>query len=294
MKILHTILISIGGIVGILLLAIFIYRFIQFRKNNPVLIPKQMDARTVYRFPRSKFRLSEINGGLEYSFNFWMFVGDMDYRYGQEKIICFWKGKSVPSRAICKHEQLPDTTVSMSKRDAEIKENCPFCQDARPLGPEPFIGSYQGEQTTWEHFSDVSPKAYSGIIIALASKNNDLLVHHSLLDGTTETLTIPKIPIQKWLHVVVILKQRHLDVFINGKLINSRHLRSIPIYHPARLSVTPNGGFSGFISRFQYHNHSLNIQEVRHYFNRGPPTDLESHVATTTSSRIMEDVGYSQ
>lgn len=299
MQILPKIFMSLGVILGISVAALMVYRYVIYRRNNPVLIPKQMDARVSHRFPSTKFRLSDVNGGLEYSFNYWMYISNMDYRYGQEKILFFWKGKGGAGRAICKHEQEPDTSTNTehSKRSIEIKENCPFCENVRPLGPEPFIGTYQNtpaQSDNWEHFTSESPKVYSGIIISIAPKSNDLMIRQSLLDGTTETLVVPKVPIQKWLHVVVILKQRYLDVFINGKLITSRHLRSIPIYHPSRLAVNPNGGFSGYISRVQYHNRSLTIQDVRHHFSRGPPTELETHVASSPTSRMIEDLGYSQ
>ena len=287
MKVLNIILMSVGGVVALVILAVSIYHIIIYRRNNPVLIPKQMDAKQAHRFSKRHLRLSDYNGGLEYSFNFWMYISNLDYRYADEKIIMFWKGKYVEPPAVkCKHKQLPDTTISKDSITKEIKESCPFCQDTSPLGKETFQNYNRppGDRTG----------KYSGIVIAIAPKVNDLIVRQSLLNGHQDTLRVSKIPIQKWLHIVTILKQRHLDVFVNGELITSIHLTSIPTYRSASLSVTPNGGFDGFISRVQYHNRALTIQDVRHHFNQGPPTDLELHVASDTGSRIMEDVGYQQ
>lgn len=305
MKVLSLILISVGGVISIVVLAIVIYQIIWHRRNNPVLIPKQMDAKQTHSFPKSKLRLSNYNGGLEYSFNFWIYIKSMDYRYGEEKIILFWKGKGkgVESTKIkCKTEQIPNTMVDNintgkdSRRILEIKESCPFCKNASPLGPETFIGGYEtydnliGSPTltdVLEPFESTTvPKTsgQSGIIVAISPEINELIVRQSLLNGQEETLHIPKLPLQKWLHIAIILKQRYLDVFVNGKLITSRHLKSIPIYDSSRLSVNPNGGFGGFISRLQYHNHSITIQDVRHHFKQGPPTDMEYQVSNSTSS----------
>lgn len=110
--------------------------------------------------------------------------------------------------------------------------------------------------------------------VVLKKDSNTLSINMNLIDGTdSEDIDIENIPLNKWLHVAIVLKQRICEVYINGKLKKYVELKTIPRQNFKDLWVNLNGGFEGFLSRFQYHRRALEFNEVESIVNKGPSTD---------------------
>ena len=63
---------------------------------------------------------------------------------------------------------------------------------------------------------------------------------------------------------------RTLDVYIDGKLVRTFVLPSVPkINVNADVYVTPNGGFSGWTTRFQYTSDETNPQTAWDIYKKG-------------------------
>lgn len=70
--------------------------------------------------------------------------------------------------------------------------------------------------------------------IYLAQDINKLLVKIPMKDGDAcsiqaPPISVPNIPLQRWVHVVVTAHNRTLDLYLNGKLVRSRLLDNIPV-----------------------------------------------------------------
>jgi hypothetical protein len=78
------------------------------------------------------------------------------------------------------------------------------------------------------------------------------------------------IPLQRWNHVVIVLMNRNLDVYLNGKLARSCALRGIPSIYNNGLFVTQNGGFKGDMANLRYFNRSISASEVYDIYKQGP------------------------
>lgn len=90
------------------------------------------------------------------------------------------------------------------------------------------------------------------------SKNNDLYIKLEKYDNKHSKIVFERIPIQKWLHISVIYDDRNLDLWINGKLYSSIYLDNIQNFDKnANMTICPNGGFSGYISKFKYYNYAI-------------------------------------
>ena len=93
-------------------------------------------------------------------------------------------------------------------------------------------------------------------------------------DGPTKknvfTCDVPNIPIQKWVNFVISIYGRTLDTYIDGKLVRTCLLPNIAnVSTSSNIYVTPNGGFDGWTSKFQYFANALNPQEVYNIYAAG-------------------------
>jgi len=118
--------------------------------------------------------------------------------------------------------------------------------------------------------------------IALDTNQNNLKVTFNTYDSTTQgsveenVITIPDIPIQKWVNIVTCFGDNKVDTYINGKLVNTFVTRN-PQYLPKMtdaakppLTWTPTGqSFSGYISNTRYYARFLSPQEVWEIYKGG-------------------------
>ncbi len=83
---------------------------------------------------------------------------------------------------------------------------------------------------------------------------------------------IVDIPLQRWNHIVVILWNRNLDVYLNGKLARSCALKSVPQLNNGSLFLFQDGGFSGDLANLRYYNRAISTNEVYSIYKQGPET----------------------
>lgn len=139
---------------------------------------------------------------------------------------------------------------------------------------------------------------WDNIIISLDKKENNILVKMPIYNINDPTLFIHEeliykgIPIQKWINVVLILDNRNLDLYINGKLYSSKYLSNLPKFDVSKpmylcpsnsiqytlnsdneedknellLNVVENNvgrdGFSGYINKARYYSYPLEKTSV--------------------------------
>lgn len=206
-------------------------------KYSPLLINHPVTGTQLRKFPSKKMPLAFENHGVQFTMNFWIYIKDWSYHFSNEKIIVNWKGKDANRSVLCGDLDIEDTREAQKNR---IRQP-----------------------------SDVY-KGNGGLTISLGARDNSLIFRHSLLNGKVDKIIIGNIPLQKWINVCVILEQRNLDIFLNGKLYASLKLSNMPVYSPKNLYISPHGGFLGSISKFQYFNRQINMGEIRNIFETGP------------------------
>ena len=111
--------------------------------------------------------------------------------------------------------------------------------------------------------------------ISMAPYENNLNINISSISPGNESsknnCTIRNFPLQRWTHLLVSLNNRTLDVYLDGKLVRTCILSGVakPVGESDVL-ITPNGGFSGWTSRFRTWSKPLNPQEVFNVYREGP------------------------
>ena len=84
------------------------------------------------------------------------------------------------------------------------------------------------------------------------------------------TCEVKNVPMQKWVNLIIALNGRSLDIYIDGKLTKTCVLEGIAkVDKDANILVTPNGGFCGWTSNFQYWDTPTNPQQAYNIYKAG-------------------------
>lgn len=119
---------------------------------------------------------------------------------------------------------------------------------------------------------------------------------------------IPNIPIGKWFHLVITLKGKYLDVFVNGNVTVRHEFPTVPklnygnIYvltpmkFPKYSSDTVNvgdyavdGAAKGMVSRLKYFSYALNYSQIDSLYREGPSKKIVSSSFTEVPPYFHDD-----
>ena len=104
----------------------------------------------------------------------------------------------------------------------------------------------------------------------IAPNTNELIVIMNTFKTINEDVTIPDIPMNKWVNVIIRCQGSILDVFINGTISRSLQLSGVPKQNYGDVYVSANGGFSGYTSNLWYYNYALGTAAIQNITNQGP------------------------
>jgi hypothetical protein len=81
---------------------------------------------------------------------------------------------------------------------------------------------------------------------------------------------VGNIPIQRWTNLLVSVYGRSMDIYIDGKLVRTCLLPGVAnVNSDSAIFVTPDGGFDGWTSQFQYFPTAINPQEAWNIYSAG-------------------------
>lgn len=220
-------------IIIIIVVLVLIYLLIRYLfTDNYTLQDLQSAKITSTVSPNSLAKNSDIPSS-NFAYSAWFYVNDWNYRYGEQKVI---------------FGRMSSSSGSSNSSLSGISgiDPCPVAS----LG-------------TVENNLHVALACYPGLNKQPTNQNigSNSIVH---------TCTVGNIPIQKWVHLVVSVYGRTMDIYIDGKLVRTCLLPGIAnVNSSSNLYITPNGGFDGWTSRIQYYPNSLNPQEVWNIYAKG-------------------------
>jgi hypothetical protein len=92
-------------------------------------------------------------------------------------------------------------------------------------------------------------------------------------DGTNyivHNCPVANVPIQRWCNLLISVYGRTLDLYLDGKLVRTCVLPGVAkIDSNAPVYITPNGGFAGWTSKFQYWPDSSDPQKAWNIYKAG-------------------------
>jgi hypothetical protein len=118
----------------------------------------------------------------------------------------------------------------------------------------------------------IQPNNAPGLYIA--PDTNDLVVLMNTFNVINEEITIPDIPLNKWLNIIIRCQNTTLDIYINGTITRSIELSGVPKQNYGDVYVAMNGGFNGYISNLCYFNYALGTAAIQRLVSKGPNTNM--------------------
>lgn len=100
----------------------------------------------------------------------------------------------------------------------------------------------------------------------------NLAVYHNKKTSASNihTCTLLNVPIQKWCNLIISLENRALDVYLDGKLVKTCILHGVAKNtNTSDVKLTPNGGFSGYLSKFKYIRNAVTPSEAYDIYKAG-------------------------
>jgi len=108
----------------------------------------------------------------------------------------------------------------------------------------------------------------------ISPNTNELTIIMNTFDVINEEITIPDIPLNKWVNVIIRCENTAINVYINGMVVKSINLLGVPKQNYGDVYVAMNGGFDGYISNLWYYNYSLGTSAIQKLVKSGPNTNM--------------------
>jgi hypothetical protein len=123
----------------------------------------------------------------------------------------------------------------------------------------------------------------------LNNADNSLVVTMDSFNQTNATrITVPNIPHNKWLNVLIRCKGKLVDVYINGQVVQSVNLPDTPKQNYGNVYVSQSSGFVGSISNLWYFRHALSIIEIQDLLK----DSVNLQLSTTTGGINLTSTDY--
>ena len=105
----------------------------------------------------------------------------------------------------------------------------------------------------------------------LDTQNANCMLDNSINKDPTIGMCVSKmIPLQKWVSVIVSVYNQIIDIYIDGQLTSSCVLKGFPALSTDDVNISPDGGFSGKISRVVFSNTAMTVRNAKSIYYSGP------------------------
>lgn len=220
------------SVIFTMLIVVLIIYFIRYLFEDPYTLQNVQSGQTMSTISASSLATNGSNTpSSNFAYSVWFYVNDWNYRYGEPKVV-FGRmgGKSGPNNG-----SIPGVSGV---------DPCPaVVLDAIENNVSVSLGCFAG--------ADKKP----------ATDGANTVVH---------TCSVANVPIQKWVHLVLSVYGRSMDLYLDGKLVRTCLLPGVAsVNNNADIYVTPAGGFNGWTSKLQYYPNALNPQEVWNIYTKG-------------------------
>ena len=186
-----------------------------------------------------------------FTYSIWCYIDDWNYRYGEEKVVF---GRMVSGSNPL--QPCPSVILGALENNLIVSLTVFPGLDSEPL------------TTSGTATSGTAATATSGT--AATATTNNTMIHRC---------AVANIPIQKWVNLLVSVYGRSMDIYIDGKLVRTCVLPGVAnIDSNAPVYITPNGGFSGWTSTFQYFPNATDPQTAWNIYEAGYGSSMLSNL----------------
>ena len=156
--------------------------------------------------------------------------------------------------------------------------------------------TFQGSSQGLRHIFHKGTATYKPLMcpgVFMRNDTNSLVVYMNEVSKWNTHCELPNIPIGKFFHLAIIVRNMAVDIYINGNVAYRMTLSSVPLQNFENVCVfssqqfddspmspdnpfTVLGSATGFISRLLYTGYALNYEQIDRMVRMGPSTKLVS------------------
>jgi hypothetical protein len=135
---------------------------------------------------------------------------------------------------------------------------------------------------------------------------NTLRLYMNSTTAWDNHVEIPNIPIGKWFHLVLVLKGKYLDVYINGNVTVRHEFKTVPklnfgnvyVLYPVRFprgseasgtNFKVDNAAKGMVSRLKYYAYALNYSQIDGLYREGPSSKIVSNSYSELPPYLHDD-----
>jgi Concanavalin A-like lectin/glucanases superfamily len=123
--------------------------------------------------------------------------------------------------------------------------------------------------------------------VYLAPGTNTLTIIMNTYNEINDEVSIPDLPLNKWVSVIIRCRNTELDIYINGTIAKSLDLTGVPKQNYGNVYIGMNGGFEGNLSNLWYYSYALGTAAIYNLVKNGPNTK-----AAGSSPQNMKTTNY--
>ena len=129
----------------------------------------------------------------------------------------------------------------------------------------------------------------------LTPNKNEIVILMNTFDKIQEEVIIKDIPVNKWVCIIIRVKDKTMDVFINGIVTKTVTFRTPPRqnYEDVRVHASAGGeGFPGYTSNLEYWNYALGTGAINSIVAKGPNTKLAAQNGLNSKDPYLSSKWY--
>ena len=228
---------EIKSVLVIILIIVLLYIIVSYMTSGTSTLSSMNSGTTLQQITSAVLAKSGELNSSNFSYSIWFYISDWNYRYGEEKVL-FGRMDSTPTA--------PQTGTSTTLSG---KHPCPLVT----------LGSIQNNINI--ALSVFPPTNDAELTTDDTKESDNSITHHC---------NVSNVPIQKWVNLLISTYGRTLDVYLDGKLVKTCIMPGVAkIKNTADVFITPNGGFSGWTTCFQYFATSMDPQTAWNIYRKG-------------------------
>ena len=246
----------------VVLVAIFIYILSgsSLFSSSSTLVKSITSATTHTTIEKDDLSTSKGN----FSYSCWFYVDDWNYKYGERKQLLARPDNNKGFNPLIFFHPL--------QNDLEILVSCYSTTPTPPPPPGSDSSSTSSQPASTESSSTCSNDS--------SSSGSTSTVKPGPSPGSQDFIcSIKNINLQKWVNLIVVLNNRTLDVYLNGKLAKTCMLPGVPrINNDTDVQITAgnnpndmdtNAGFSGYTSNIKFFPYDLTPEDAYNVYKEG-------------------------
>lgn len=139
------------------------------------------------------------------------------------------------------------------------------------------------------------------------SGNNTLRIYMNSATTWNNYISIPNVPVGKWFHMIILVKGKYMDVYINGNVTQRFEFTDVPrlnygniyVMSPIQFTHSPagkpensmqiTGAIQGMVSRLQYYGYALTYSAIDALYRQGPSSTIVNSGSTDLPPYMHDD-----